>query len=229
MDPHGVLGVSRSASKEEVKKAWRKAVRESHPDLHTNSPDHVQRKAGERFQAVQEAYDRITSGRAQAPRHTNHQTRSAYTAQHSSGQTDWAHVRNRYAYRRNTGYGFASWFNGSRAYTTPRAVRQQASLVLAAIAAMMTLDAVTNAAWDTSNDGRLYESVAKEAQRRLNSSRGRDDARHAEGHANPMPRPAATIVDSVHDGFFQSIQALTVVTAAIAAFALVAVVVQSAA
>lgn len=52
------------------------------------------------------------------------------------------------------GYGaFASWFHSSRAYTTPRAVRQQATLVVAAIVAMMTLDAVTNAAWNSSNDG----------------------------------------------------------------------------
>lgn len=52
------------------------------------------------------------------------------------------------------GYGvFASWFDGSRAYTTPRAVKQQAALVLAAIVAMMTLDAATNTLWNTSNDG----------------------------------------------------------------------------
>lgn len=37
---------------QEVKQAWRKAVRESHPDLHTNSPDHIQRQASERFKVA---------------------------------------------------------------------------------------------------------------------------------------------------------------------------------
>ena len=54
MDPYSILGVSRDASMDEVKKAYRKKARENHPDLNPDDP-----KAEERMNQVNEAYDRI--------------------------------------------------------------------------------------------------------------------------------------------------------------------------
>jgi molecular chaperone DnaJ len=51
-DPYDVLGVSRTASAEEIKKAHRKLVRRHHPDRNPDDP-----KAEERFKEVQQAYD----------------------------------------------------------------------------------------------------------------------------------------------------------------------------
>ncbi len=55
-NPYDILGVSRDASMDEVKKAYRKKARENHPDLNPNDPG-----AEERMNKINEAYERITN------------------------------------------------------------------------------------------------------------------------------------------------------------------------
>jgi molecular chaperone DnaJ len=51
-DPYDVLGVSRDASDQDVKKAFRKLARELHPDVNAHDPD-----AEEKFKEAAEAYE----------------------------------------------------------------------------------------------------------------------------------------------------------------------------
>ena len=53
-DPYEVLGISRDASPDEVKKAYRKKAREYHPDLHPDDEE-----AARMMNEINEAYDRI--------------------------------------------------------------------------------------------------------------------------------------------------------------------------
>ena len=56
-DPYSILGVSRDASDEEIKKAYRKLSRIYHPDANINNPNKDQAEA--KFKEIQQAYQQI--------------------------------------------------------------------------------------------------------------------------------------------------------------------------
>ena len=61
-DPYSVLGVSPSASDDEIKKAYRDLARKYHPDNYQDNP--LADLAQEKMKAINEAYDTITKARA---------------------------------------------------------------------------------------------------------------------------------------------------------------------
>lgn len=54
LNPYEILGVSPSASQDEIKRAYRKKARENHPDLNPNDAN-----AAKRMNQINEAYDRL--------------------------------------------------------------------------------------------------------------------------------------------------------------------------
>ena len=61
MDPYKVLGVSRSASQEEIKKSYRNLSRKYHPDANINNPN--KKEAEDKFKEIQQAYHQIMDER----------------------------------------------------------------------------------------------------------------------------------------------------------------------
>lgn len=61
-DPYAVLGVSSSASNDEVKRAYRELAKKYHPDNYINNP--LSDLAEEKMKEINEAYDSIMNSRA---------------------------------------------------------------------------------------------------------------------------------------------------------------------
>ncbi len=77
-DPYSVLGVSKDASDEEIKNAYRELARKYHPDNYADNP--LSDLAGEKMQEINEAYDSIVNSR----RGRAHTGGSSYNANASS-------------------------------------------------------------------------------------------------------------------------------------------------
>ena len=84
-DPYEVLGVSRNATPEEIKKAYRRLAKKYHPDSYVNNP--LADLAAEKFKEVTEAYEQISSG------NTGGRQRQSYQ-NNTSGSGNFAQIRN---------------------------------------------------------------------------------------------------------------------------------------
>ena len=88
-DPYKVLGVSPTASDEEVKSAYRTLAKKYHPDNYADSP--LADLASEKMKEINEAYDQVVNER-------KHRTASGYAGQRQSysrsGSAEYLDVRN---------------------------------------------------------------------------------------------------------------------------------------
>lgn len=80
-DPYDVLGVSKDASDDEIKTAYRKLAKKYHPDLNPN--DEV---AASKMKEVNEAYNAIKDGSAQYYNNGSYQNPYGQTYQNPYGQ-----------------------------------------------------------------------------------------------------------------------------------------------
>lgn len=93
-DPYSVLGVSPSASDDEVKKAYRELARKYHPDNYHDNP--LADLASEKMKEINEAYDIITKSREQGGAYQSQSRPNGYRQSYSGANYNsaYAQIRN---------------------------------------------------------------------------------------------------------------------------------------
>lgn len=90
-DPYEVLGVSRTASMDEIKKAYYKLSRKYHPDANVNNP--LADLAAEKFKEIQQAYDAIVKERESGSSYQyGNNGSSGYTGYHTGNTAKYSAV-----------------------------------------------------------------------------------------------------------------------------------------
>lgn len=88
-DPYKVLGVSSTASDDEIKKAYRALVKQYHPDNYADNP--LANLAAEKMKEINEAYSEIQKLRAGGS--SSSSGGSSYTQSNTSANTEYGRVR----------------------------------------------------------------------------------------------------------------------------------------
>ncbi|MCI25965.1 chaperone protein dnaJ 72-like [Trifolium medium] len=112
MDHYKVLGLHKTASKEEIKAAFKKLAFQFHPDKHSQSPKSVKENATLQFKQVSEAYEVLMDDRKRAD--YNYRWRSGAGRQ-SAGGNSGNYYYSQYSYghgRSGSGYEYKSRSNG---------------------------------------------------------------------------------------------------------------------
>lgn len=123
-NPYQILGVSETASMDEVKKAYRKLSRIYHPDANVNNPNKDQAEA--KFKDIQAAYQQIVDEKE----HGGSRTSYGYGPGSSYGQGGYQQS-NQGGYQQYYG-GFEEFFGGFGGQYQNRQQSQESTLMQAA-------------------------------------------------------------------------------------------------
>lgn len=108
MDPYIVLGISHTASDDEIKTRYRQLSRKYHPDANINNPN--KEEAEEQFKRIQQAYKAIMNERGKGS------SFGGGFGNRNYNNTDRQNYQSKYSYNEEDNY--TNWWQGFNPFTT---------------------------------------------------------------------------------------------------------------
>lgn len=186
MDYYRILGLNKSATKSEIKDAFRKLAIKFHPDKHTSSSKSVKDSATLKFKQVSEAYDVLSDDRKRADYNSRHSGSGGYATSSASSSYTNNTYNNGYGYSSrnnntgsgyNQGYGygysrppynsngFAHNFGKFAHYLTTRDFLLHATFVGIILGGTIIIDKSRGLLWNLQNSGKSFEAAMDNIQK----------------------------------------------------------------
>lgn len=167
MDHYKVLGLHRTATKEEIKAAFKKLAFQFHPDKHSQSPKAVRENATIRFKQVSEAYEVLMDDRKRADFNFRRSSAAGnnYYSQYSYG---YGRSGGSYEYKPRYGGGgggFASKFELALRILTSRSSLLNLGFAAAILGGIVVIDSSGESLWRVQNSGKSFEEAMKSIEK----------------------------------------------------------------
>lgn len=184
-DHYKVLGVTRNATKDEIKDAFRNLAIKLHPDKHSQSPKAVRENATVRFKQVSEAYEVLIDDRKRADYNFSSRSRS-YNNNNATKTGSYGYGYG-YSYNHHSNYkayessrfrgGVASNFEAVLGYLTSRAFLLNLGFAGALLGGMAIFDMSKEAIWKMHNSGKSFEEAMESIEKAKEATQSSENAK----------------------------------------------------
>ncbi|CAN1199523.1 Chaperone protein dnaJ 72 [Linum perenne] len=180
MDYYKLLGIHRSATKSEIKEAFRRLAVQFHPDKHSQSSKHVRDDASLRFKQISEAYQILVDDRKRADYNLRSRSSSSTGSYHynnktssSSSSSSSSHSSYQSSYYdggSRRGGGVSSMMEVAIRFMTTRAFLLNVAFAGCLLGGAKMMDGGGERLWKKWNSGKSFEeameSIEKSKSRR---------------------------------------------------------------
>ncbi|KAM0000365.1 putative DnaJ domain, Chaperone J-domain superfamily [Helianthus debilis subsp. tardiflorus] len=172
MDYYKVLGLTRNATKDEIKEAFRNIAKKFHPDKHSSSPKSIRDGATLKFKQASEAYEVLVDDRKRAD--YNIRSNSSNTGRGSNG---YGYGNYGYGYTRdNRSYDYYYYSSRRRkasvsrvdiafGYLNSRAFLLHVAFAGALLSGLAMVEIGRDKIWKKQNSGKSFEEAMESIQK----------------------------------------------------------------
>ncbi|XP_058107571.1 chaperone protein dnaJ 72 [Magnolia sinica] len=164
MDHYKILGLSRNATKDEIKEAFRNLALKFHPDKHSQSSKEVRDGATVRFKQVSEAYEVLIDDRKRADynlRSGSFNGRGGFSGGGNSRSGGYGYSRNAYRPKERAGFNFDILLR----FVTRRGFLLNLAFGGVILGGAVAIERSGEAIWKMQNSGKSFEEAMESIEK----------------------------------------------------------------